>query len=236
LVSSLQRYLWALLQYWWLIVSGILLSGEQVLEVFFPRLRERLNRFISKARRQRALTMLAFAAVFLSGFLAWRDQDAARQRAEATSAALAAENADLRTRPEDNEIATLRAEVAALRSKNAPRHLTAEQKARMVETLQPWAGAYSLQVKYQPNSHEAVDYANDFLDVFNTLRWTVEDKQAIILAPGVPMSGLGIAFTEGAQGPTIFVSLLHDLGIPFERLESPDDPKRLVLWVSKPVE
>jgi hypothetical protein len=82
MVGDLFTYVQALFGHWWVLVMGGLFKVEPFVEQFLPSLKGWLDPRVSKEAKRRALNWAAILAVFVAGFLAWRDEHNARLEAE----------------------------------------------------------------------------------------------------------------------------------------------------------
>ena len=70
----LYGYLEAVLAHWWGLVPGGILAVDAALEYLWEGYRKWLDKYISQETRKRLILFIAIVGVFISGFLAWKDE------------------------------------------------------------------------------------------------------------------------------------------------------------------
>jgi hypothetical protein len=73
-MGQFYEYLLVFVAYWWALVPGGILALDSTLETYFESYRRRLDKIGSRATRTRFLFIITLLAVFLAGFLAWKDE------------------------------------------------------------------------------------------------------------------------------------------------------------------
>lgn len=198
--AALYAYLVAFFFAWWWIV-GVLFAIERFVERRSDGWRVTMDRIVSHEIRGRLIAGGTALAIFLSGFVAWRDTETQKAHAdyEQARAALVAANT----------------EIASLKARTAARQLTAQQQQQIVSTLQRWRGAVFVRLVTIDGSSEIADYRASFADLFGSLAWPIQLE--LVSTSNIPAPlGLAVATRPGSAGAWLFATALREAGVPFD--------------------
>jgi hypothetical protein len=233
--SALSAYLVAFFFAWWWVV-GVLFGIERFLERRSDRLRATMDRMVSREVRGHLITGATALAIFIAGFMAWRDELDSRVRTDVAKNELAKENQQLESMPDEVALAALRTEIekaradyeqtraalaaanteiASLKARTAPRQLNAQQQQQIVSTLQRWRGAVFVRLVAIDGSSEIADYRASFADLFGSLAWAIQLE--LVSTSNIPAPrGLAVATRPGSAGAWLFATALREAGVPFD--------------------
>ena len=169
---------------------------DAALEYLWDDYRKWLDKYVSKEKRVRIIFVVALSGVFISGFLAWKDEF---QRAENLQATLnikppadferllkeaearadrLQENLELArqvSEKQGKELEIARKDLKQLQVRFAPRHITEKQKIALVKRLRGQSEDRVVTVKTVDGAGpESFVYAEDFISVLSAARWKVK--------------------------------------------------------------
>jgi hypothetical protein len=104
-------------------------------------------------------------------------------------------------------------ELARLREKSAPRHLTEEQKERLIATLAKYPNQ-KVQVWSIAGNKDSIDFANEFMRVFELARWQATKRITQLF--GANPVGIEVAVNESyetGKPPDAAINLIYALEI-----------------------
>jgi hypothetical protein len=179
-MAAIYDYLLVVFWNWWSIVTGILFALDQLLECLFPRYCDRLNRrFPIEVRRKRFLWTLLFI-IFLSGFLAWKDEHHKVDEKQAEINRQAGEIKEVSGAKK--EVEQLRKEVAELRKKEQGRHLSKEEERDLIRSVSA-LGPHGVIINHENGDDKAHAFAEELVAMFNAIptvpEWCVQRPNPI---------------------------------------------------------
>lgn len=127
--------------------------------------------------------------------------------------------------------------LATLEARSAPRSLRADQQARLLAALNGWRQSMVVDFEYLANNTEVTGYREGFESVFAGLGWPLRRQVVTGLTSTPAPSGLAVAARPGAAPAHIFVSVLREMGVPFDELQGinwpPDAPVGLFVSIAR---
>lgn len=142
-LSRLFDFGWALLPYWWLLVTGFIFAVEPMIEALLPgNWREAVNRHWSKEKRQLHFRWASLMAVLIASFLAF-DDVSKRNRALQTSVTTVIGERDEARRQRDRNVSpainSLSGDLAVARGQiDQQRDEIGRLKKDLEMSRQPW--------------------------------------------------------------------------------------------------
>jgi hypothetical protein len=107
---------------------------------------------------------------------------------------------------------------------STPRKLTTHQKAVLIQVLLTFSDQ-QVAVCYSPTVTDALAYAQDFLTVFKTIGWTVNDAESAEIVTG-QSAGLALMVSRGGSLPPSAEALRDTLRIYGIEVETLSDSAR----------
>jgi hypothetical protein len=137
------------------------------------------------------LRAIAFVALFYSTFLTWRD-----------------EHAKTKTAPDPDRLAYVECRLEIERRSHEPRHLSKQQRDGIVTLMAADRGRYVVELFTLAGCNDCLAFAKDIREVFETLKWHVEQR------PGTfrdPMYGLQFLYAPQPDGKPFILTTRPDL-------------------------
>jgi hypothetical protein len=163
MIADLSLYFWGLWGYARWFLAGGPFFVDTIIKRIFPEFASKIDRVVKPQTRVRIELLLLFLAMFVAGFLAWKDEHLGRIAAEGSPSRA---GRHLTSGQQERLKTRLRAD--------------GDQK-------------YSIQINSVPNCDECEDYAQEFRDVFNELNGWKADGGVLSFSGYPYRYGLGFS-------------------------------------------
>jgi hypothetical protein len=207
-VGTVGVHLYAVFFKWWWLVTVILFGIDMMLEWLWPNYRSWVSQTFPAGTRRKMFwgTLLVF--VFLSEFLAWRDE---YNKVDEKQTEIDRQASELRTASgAKQEVEQLRGEVAELRKKARGRHLSKEEEGELIRSLSI-LGPHGVIVDHENGDAEAHSFAEELVVMFNAIPgWKAQGSNfTTILGPRE--TGVFIIVTDQGEIPQAVAIVMASL-------------------------
>jgi hypothetical protein len=216
-IARVWEFLWAVVSNFWLLLTGTILVIEQVFEFLVPGVWRRIEARYPKGKRRSFLLWCALGAFVVASFQAFDDVNVRLRQAQKQSIVVQS------------------------------RHLTSEERSRMVKALSIGASvstgsessssiSFEVIIDSAANCDECEVYAEEFRDFVNSIsHWTAKGGPLLIAHKG---RGIQLYTAEGADRPEVAEKFGHALlaaGLPFSWEAQPvNDKQSFTVLIGRP--